>query len=94
MTDVYVYYRVASADAAQLRPRVLAMQAALASSHGVSTALKRRPEEKDEQQTWMEVYCSVPEHFISALAHASEQLSSHAIGERHVEIFVDIPECA
>ncbi len=94
MTDVHVYYRVASADTAGLRPKILAMQAELASRYGVSTALKRRPEEKDGQQTWMESYFAVPEGFLAALSHASEQWQLPVIGERHVEIFVDIPECA
>lgn len=94
MTDVYVYYRVAATDAARLRSQVLAMQSALAQAHGLQTALKRRPEEKDGFQTWMEIYCAVPDGFVETLAAAVQHAALPLAGERHVEIFVDIPECA
>jgi hypothetical protein len=43
MIDLYVYYKVRESDAAALAPRVRAMQAALATRHGVAVQLKRRP---------------------------------------------------
>lgn len=94
--DLYIYYRVAEAQAAALLPRVEAMQAALASSHGVQVALKRRPDSKDGLQTWMEVYGAVPSGFDRALADsvAAAGLGSHISGERHTEVFVDVRPCA
>lgn len=92
MTDVYVYYRVSPADTHMLRPQVQALQSAMVQEHGVCTALKRRPEEKDGLQTWMEIYYAVPDGFATTLAQAASQLALP--GERHIEIFVDIPECA
>ncbi len=94
--DLYIYYRVAEAQAAALLPQVQAMQAALAASHGMPVALKRRPESKDGLQTWMEVYGGVPAGFEHALAEAvaTAGLASHISGERHTEVFVDVAPCA
>lgn len=94
--DLYIYYRVAEAQAAPLLPRVQAMQAALANSHGVQGALKRRPDSKDGLQTWMEVYGAVPPGFDSALAQAvaAGGLVELTSGERHTEVFVDVRPCA
>lgn len=94
MTDIFVYYRVASADAAQLYAGVTRLQAGLAARYGISTALKRRPEEKDGLQTWMEVYCAVPEGFAAKLALAAAEMRLPIVDERHVELFVDVTECA
>ena len=91
--DLYVYYRVRSDDALRLQPQVEAMQRALAHSHHVSCALKRRPEEKEGRQTWMETYLDVPAGFASALAGAAASLTL-IDGERHVETFVDLAPCA
>jgi Domain of unknown function (DUF4936) len=94
--DLYLYYRVPSGAAAELRRRVEAMQASLAADPGVATALKKRPGEKDGMQTWMEIYLAVPDGFEAALdqavAHAG--LSSLIASERHTERFVDITPCA
>lgn len=94
--DLYIYYRVAEAQAAALLPQVQAMQAALAGSHGVQVALKRRPDSKDGLQTWMEVYGAVPPAFDRALAQAvvAAGLARHISGERHTEVFVDVSPCA
>ena len=91
--DLYVYYRVRSDDVARLQPQVEAMQHALSHSHRVQAALKRRPEEKEGRQTWMETYLDVPEGFASVLAGAAASLSL-IDGERHVETFVDLAPCA
>lgn len=90
--DLYVYYRVAAAQAERLRGRVIAMQEDLARSHGVAAALKRRPEERDGRQTWMEVYAAVPPGFDAVLEQAAADagLISQTDGERHVERFVDL----
>jgi hypothetical protein len=87
MTDLYIYYRVRALDAATLAPRVRAMQAALGGGQ-----LKRRPDEKDGLQTWMEVYASVPEGFAARLAQAERDagLEQHIDGLRHTEVFTDL----
>ncbi len=91
--DLYVYYRVRADDAARLQPQVRAMQDALSHRHQVQASLKRRPEEKDGRQTWMETYLNVPEHFAAALAGAAASLTL-IDGERHIETFVDLAPCA
>lgn len=91
--DLYVYYRVRSEDAARLQPHVEAMQRELAQTHHVRAALKRRPEEKEGRQTWMETYLDVPEGFASVLAGAAAALPL-IDGDRHVETFVDLAPCA
>lgn len=94
--DLYVYYRVPAACASQLRQRVREMQAQLAADHGIVTSLKRRPNEKDGKQTWMEIYLAVPDGFEEALERAVAQASLYPLidGQRHAEHFLDIPPCA
>jgi len=93
--DFYIYYRVRRENTSALQPRVAAMQRSLAAESGVHTALKRRPEEKDGLQTWMEVYLGVPEGFENVLdaAVTREGFAGLIDGPRHTEHFVDIP-CA
>ena len=94
--DLYVYYRVRPSDAPALHSRVLAMQQSLHDEYGMVAQLKRRPEEKDGRQTWMEVYANVPPEFDAALERALAQAGLSALidGPRHTEVFVDIPACA
>ena len=94
MIDIYVYYRVRSDLSALMLPHVRAMQDELCARFGIAAAVKRRPEEKDGLQTWMEVYEAVPEEFLSALEQAAIDAHLPISGERHVEVFVDIAECA
>ena len=94
--DLYIYYKVGFAAAGELAGRVSALQAALAASHGVAASLKRRPGDQDGLQTWMEVYGKVPEGFDAVLAAAvgASGIDALITGQRHTEIFVDIPSCA
>ena len=94
--DVYVYYRVASADAQALKALILPMQLRLTQHYGVVAALKRRPHEEAGMQTWMEVYSLVPEEFDDILQQAASKAGLPALihGERHVEHFLDIAPCA
>jgi hypothetical protein len=102
--DLYVYYRVRSGDADSLLPRVRALQAQLAATHGVAPQLKRRPPDADGSvddgadgvQTWMEVYPAATAGFAEALAQAAgaADLALLTVGPRHTEVFMDIPSCA
>jgi hypothetical protein len=94
MTDIYVYYRVRSELSERMLPHVRAMQAQLSERFGIVFALKRRPEESDGLQTWMEVYESAPQDFLQALEQAAIDAHLPISGERHVELFVDLPLCA
>lgn len=90
-SSIYVYYRVSLSHAASLREAALAMQAALACRLGVAAALKRRPEDKNGIQTWMEVYEEVPAGFEAELAKAVADagLEQWINGPRHAEYFQD-----
>lgn len=94
--DLYIYYRVRSENAPELKTRVADMQRQLVADHGVAGALKRRPHEKDGLQTWMEVYEAVPAGFEASLDHAVARagLAGLTDGPRHTEHFVDITACA
>jgi hypothetical protein len=96
MNDLYIYYQVADADAPALAARVRAMQARLVADQGVSGQLKRRPEAKDGLQTWMEIYPATNDGFDAALAAAvrDASLAELIAGNRHTEIFTDLPICA
>ena len=96
MRDLYIYYRVAEAHAAQLASRVLAMQNRLAADHGIAGQLKRRPGSADGQQTWMEVYPATGAGFDLLLDSAVRQaaLSELIDGQRHTEVFTDLRPCA
>ena len=54
------------------------MQSALLSTHGVSSSLKRRPEEKNGEQTWMETYHAAPEDFLVTLDAAASSATAHS----------------
>lgn len=94
--DLYIYYRVRSSDLEAFRTQALAMQHNLARDCGIAAALKRRPEEQDGLQTWMEVYADVDEAFESRLnqAVADSRLSDWIQGPRHTEQFLDVSLCA
>ena len=94
--DLYIYYKVDAAVAADLAPRVAAMQARLAAEHRVAAALRRRPGEQDGQQIWMEVYPDVPSGFDALIRQAVENEGIAALigGARHTEIFVELQACA
>lgn len=94
--DLYIYYRVRSENAPALQQRAEIMQQRLASEFGIAAGLKRRPEEKEERQTWMEVYLAVPSGFEAALEDAVVHADMLALidGPRHTEHFMDIASCA
>jgi hypothetical protein len=91
MSTLYIYYRVREENAAVLAPKVRAMQAALENGE-----VLRRPESKDGQQTWMEVYAAADAGFGERLAAAVDSAGLLPLidGPRHTETFVELPPCA
>jgi hypothetical protein len=85
----YVYYNVRTENAVRLCERVAALQAHLCEQYKVGGALKRRPQEQDGKQTWMEVYTETPENFDSILAAAVARADLQELidGTRHHEQF-------
>lgn len=94
--DLYIYYRVRSEHASALRAKVWSMQRCLSREYGIVTALKRRPEEKEGRQTWMEIYQAVPDGFDAILERTIAQAGLAALidGRRNTEHFLDVPPCA
>lgn len=94
--DLYIYYRVRGDNAAALHARLDTMQQRLSDQYDIVTGLKRRPEEKEGRQTWMEIYQAVPADFEAALeqAVAREGLAVLIDGQRNTEYFVDVSPCA
>jgi hypothetical protein len=94
--DVYVYYRVTDKNASELQSRVLDMQKQLTDLTQVTTSLKLRSEQAASLQTWMEIYLSAPDKFLDLLNQTVANLGLMDLteGERHAEIFVDMPPCA
>jgi hypothetical protein len=94
--DLYIYYRVRSSDSASLRERAAAMQKSLSGEYGIVSGLKRRPEEKDGMQTWMEIYEAIPKNFEAILERAVAQagLAGFIDGRRNTEHFLDVSSCA
>lgn len=90
--SLFIYFRLASAQAAQARPLLLAMQASLKARHpGLMVRLLARTDEQHcAEQTWMETY----EHpqglsptFQADLRAAVQALPPGLIGARHAESF-------
>jgi hypothetical protein len=81
---------------AELQAIVMNMQEKLGNLHGMNFSLKRRVEKNVDYQTWMEIYFSVSDEFTDELGLAvkNEDLMRLIDGERHNEIFVDMPPCA
>jgi hypothetical protein len=96
MIDLYIYYQAPDNAAAALADTVRAMQATLASGHGVSPQLKRRPLASDGMLTWMEVYPAVADDFASIVEAAALEAGLERLisGPRHAEVFMDELLCA
>ena len=90
--DLYIYYRVAAAQAEPFCAAVTEMQAKLSAEHQLHSLLKRRPEIQNGFYTWMEVYLAVPENFEQVIASAVKQsdIASWIDGDRHVESFLTV----
>jgi hypothetical protein len=96
MNDLYIYYQVRDEDAAALSSRVRTMQGRLYADCGIAGQLKRRPQAKDGLQTWMEIYPATAAGFDAALSAAVQDAAVTELiaGNRHTEIFTDLPTCA
>ncbi|GAB3551266.1 hypothetical protein GCM10027343_35360 [Noviherbaspirillum agri] len=94
--DLYIYYRARCENADALCTQARAMQQCLSREYGIVTGLKRRPEAKDGQHTWMEIYQNVPANFVDALESAVVQAGLPALidGQRNIEYFLDVSSCA
>ncbi len=97
--ELYIYYKVDPRNAADLQQKILALQAKLSSDGQVQAQLKQRTNASpsaDTLQTWMEVYTSVPQGFLTILQSACDASNVHALitGERHHEFFMDVVACA
>jgi len=92
MRELFIYYRIRADAAGAALEAVQAMQARLRREHaGLAARLLRRPEEHDEQQTWMEIYASpagVTPDLESRIAEAAAALAPFIVGSRHTEVFV------
>lgn len=96
MRDLYIYYKVPAARAAALWPRVQTMQAGLLARYGVLGQLRRRPQDQDGRQTWMEIYPAAPGDIEALLerAFATAGIAAEIDGVRHTEVFTDDSPCA
>jgi hypothetical protein len=96
MRELFVYYRVHAAGAAQVRRAVLAMQRELGAAHpGLIARLLTRPR-ADGGATWMETYAfdaqfgstaGIDTQIEAAITHRASALSSFIDGPRHHEVF-------
>ncbi len=92
--ELFVYYRVPQARAAELAEAVARMQATLRAAHpGLRQArLLRRPDTVDGRHTWMEAYAfdpaSVPDQLAAAIEQAAGPLAALIDGPRHGEHFI------
>jgi hypothetical protein len=94
MADLYVYYKVPTASTAQLLPQVRRLQQSLATRHGVSVALKRRPDASDGIETWMEVYGGADPVLVPLVQAGTDTINAMLASPRRCEVFVDIAPCA
>jgi Domain of unknown function (DUF4936) len=96
MRELFVYYRVHAAAAAEVRQAVLAMQRELRTAHpGLVARLLTRPR-ADGGATWMETYAfdakrgsthGIDAQIENEIAHRAKALSSFIDGPRHHELF-------
>lgn len=89
---LFIYYRVPTAEAGRAASAVREAQARLMQTHpGLVAQLWQRPQARDGQLTWMEVYrhpqgvsAALQAQIDAALAVAAPWIT----GPRHVEVFM------
>jgi hypothetical protein len=92
--ELFVWYRVRAAAAAEAKAAVLRMQQDLATRHaGLSARLLVRRGEPDAAETWMETYrcdgspAGVDGALERSIASAAEAFAALLDGPRHAEAF-------
>lgn len=97
MRELFVYYRVRSADAAVASAAAHAMQTQLRARHPELIArLLCRADSGGGDQTWMETYAADPARapqgigvaLQAAIDEAARALQPWQVGPRHTEVFV------
>lgn len=97
MRELFVYYRVRSADAAVANAAVRAMQAQLRARHPELIArVLCRADSGGGDQTWMETWAADPARapqgidaaLQAAIDEAALTLQPWLVGPRHTEVFV------
>ena len=97
MRELFIYYQIPVTQAVAARAQVDAFQARLRQRHpGLVTRLLRRPEPRDSQQTWMEIYSfdrAVSTQGISPALQAEIEAEASCLadtvhGTRHTEVFI------
>ena len=93
MRELFVYYKVASINAADARAAFAQMQSQLQRAHPqLCVRLLRRPEEVNGVQTWMETYSvaavGVDAELQSAIDSAGAAMQPWITGPRHTEVFI------
>ena len=94
MRELFVYYRMAAAQAVPARAEVDRLQAGLRERHpGLQARLLRREAAPDGLQTWMEIYAwpdragGVVPGLQAEIERAAEALAPLIDGARHCEVF-------
>lgn len=91
--SLFIYYKVESAQAEHLRPRVQAMQRGLCQMHPALSAQMLVRVDAHPHQTWMEVYQHPTgidpsmQRAIDQAALAMQAESCGQLGTRHIEVF-------
>ena len=90
--DIYIYYTIKDSDCDIAKRRVAELQHGLSDRYGINAQCKRRPEVRDDLQTWMEIYLNVPVGFEQSIEQAAAEigLSDMAQNNRHIEHFMDL----
>ena len=92
MNELFIYYRVRSADAPAAQAGVAQLQAQLRTEYPrLMARLLRRPVEESGLQTWMETYASddgISDAMRADIENRALALSPLLAGPRHTEVFV------
>ena len=92
MRELFIYYRIPRAMAGAALDAALALQGRLRQRHpGLTARLLRRPDESNDQQTWMETYAlptGVTPALEAEIAREALVLAGFIAGVRHTEVFV------
>jgi hypothetical protein len=92
MRELFIYYRIRADAARAALEAAQSMQTRLRQQHpGLAARLLRRPDDQEQQQTWMEIYASpagVTPELEARIGEAAAVLAPFTVGPRHTEVFV------